>query len=433
MANPSTQVPSNAITTEIIFTEDFSQATYTLLEIPTTLETFMKENENNPELSFHIRGLDTDAAVLCTPTQTFSLQRAHTSNTLMPIAPIRKQKKQPRVIRELDEDAPTLPMDMDLTMDMDMDTAEVEEEEHKEEEGTFDQQMVLDILDSVLDLIPVSPRLERLGELLGLAPFEGWAQEVDRKGYTYTWEHLQSAIQASDKEIKQWLKDHHACLIDGHWRLFKQRFMYDILQEMLMAVNVLEMTVQDIEATALCQAICEENTERDSNAIEEWMVKHCLESFAEEDTDLPPGHFRLSVKKICAFMGVHILSTVERGNRWVLSDFMRQWQQSLHSQFEPDLACLAGECIVDTEKAPDQRYQPIKYIRYFSKDNLPNDPASRFAALFEIKAKWEAHEIRPFLRDLVLDEKKLDVLLLKHARSVKQPGGGVVYNSRIIK
>lgn len=99
----------------------------------------------------------------------------------MPIAPIRKQKKQPRVIRELDEDAPTLPMDMDLTMDMDMDTAEVEEEEHKEEEGTFDQQMVLDILDSVLDLIPVSPRLERLGELLGLAPFEGWAQEVDRK------------------------------------------------------------------------------------------------------------------------------------------------------------------------------------------------------------------------------------------------------------
>ncbi|KAG0339139.1 Sister chromatid cohesion protein DCC1 [Podila horticola] len=402
MANPSTQVPSNAITTEIIFTEDFSQATYTLLEIPTTLETFMKENENNPELSFHIRGLDTDAAVLCTPTQTFSLQRAHTSNTLMPIAPIRKQKKKPRVTRELEEDAPTLPMDMDLTLDMDMDIAEVEEEEHKEEEGTFDQQMVLDILDSVLDLIPVSPRLERLGELLGLAPFEGWAQEVDRK----------SAIQASDKEIKQWLKDHHACLIDGHWRLFKQRFMFDILQEMLMAVNVLEMTVQDIEATALCQAICEENTERDSNAIEEWMVKHCLESFAEEDTDLPP---------------------VERGNRWVLSDFMRQWQQSLHSQFEPDLAYLAGECIVDTEKAPDQRYQPIKYIRYFSKDNLPNDPASRFAALFEIKAKWEAHEIRPFLRDLVLDEKKLDVLLLKHARSVKQPGGGVIYNSRIIK
>lgn len=40
-------------------------------------------------------------------------------------------------------------------------------------------------------------------------------------------------------------------------------------------------------------------------------------------------------------MGVHILSTVERGNRWILSDFMRHWQQSLHNQFEPDLAYLA--------------------------------------------------------------------------------------------
>ncbi|KAG0033109.1 hypothetical protein BGZ81_009324 [Podila clonocystis] len=433
MANPSTQVPSNAITTEIIFTEEFSQASYTLLEIPTSLESFLKENENT-QLSFQIRGLETDTAVLCTPTQTFSLQRAYTSNTLMPIALIRKQKRQePHVTLEPDEDALTLPMDMDLGLDMDMDSTGEEKDEHKKE-GTFDQQMVLDILDSVLDLIPVSPRLERLSELLGLAPFEGWAQEVDRKGCIYTWEHLQSAIQASDKEIKQWLEDHHACLIDGHWRLFKQRFMYDILQEMLMAVNVLEMTIQNIEASALCQAICEESTEqRDSNGIEEWMVKHCLESFAEVNTDLPPGHFKLSVKKMCMFMGIHILSTVERGNRWVLSDFMRHWQQSLHNQFEPDLAYLAGECIVDTEKSPDQRYQPIKYIRYFSKDNLPNDPASRFVALFEIKPKWEAHEIRPFLRDLVLDEKKLDILLLKHARSVKQPGGGVVYNSRIIK
>ncbi|KAF9382543.1 Sister chromatid cohesion protein DCC1 [Podila verticillata] len=423
MANPSTQVPSNAITTEIIFAQEFSQVSYTLLEIPKNLESFLKENQNNG-LSFQIRGLETDTAVLCTPTQTFSLQRAHTSNTLMPIAPIkRQQKRNPQVT--IDE-APTLPMDMDFGLDMDMDTTEEEDKK----EGEYDQQMVLDILDSVLDLIPVSPRLERLSELLNMAPFEGWAQEVDRKGYIYTWEHLQSAIQASDKEIKQWLKDHHACLIDGHWRLFRQRFMYDILQEMLLAVNVLEMTVQDIEATALCQAICEDNTE--ANGIQEWMVKHCLESFAEEG-NLPSGHFKLSDKKMCMFMGVHILSTVERGNRWILSDFMRHWQQSLHNQFEPDLAYLAGECIIDTEKSPDQRHQPIKYIRYFSKDNLPNEAAARFAALFEIKPKWEAHEIRPFLRDLVLDEKKLDILLLKHARSVKQRGGGVVYNSRIIK
>lgn len=47
MANPSTQVPSNAITTEIIFAQEFSQVSYTLLEIPKSLESFMKENEDN--------------------------------------------------------------------------------------------------------------------------------------------------------------------------------------------------------------------------------------------------------------------------------------------------------------------------------------------------------------------------------------------------
>lgn len=47
MANPSTQVPSNAITTEIIFAQEFSQVSYTLLEIPKNLESFLKENQNN--------------------------------------------------------------------------------------------------------------------------------------------------------------------------------------------------------------------------------------------------------------------------------------------------------------------------------------------------------------------------------------------------
>lgn len=147
---------------------------------------------------------------------------------------------------------------------------------------------------------------------------------------------------------------------------------------------------------------------------------------------------------------------------------MNEWQTSLRGHFQTDLVYLAvsspllswtsffedrdpagpltsyslttsyvifppfqGECIIELDRVIDQR-QTIKSIRYFSKSHLPNDPAMRFTALFEVKSKWEAQEIRPFLRDLVLDDKKLDILLLKHARSVKQPGGGVIYSSRII-
>ncbi|KAF8983235.1 Sister chromatid cohesion protein DCC1 [Entomortierella lignicola] len=377
--------------------------------------------------NFQVRGLESDTAVLCTSDKTFSLQRAHTSNTLMPIAPIIRQN---------------LP-GTDVDMDSDMDPFRNQYVES--EDPNYESQTILDILDSVLDLIPISPRLDRLAELLGQSLFEGWAYESQHQRYLttalratecllqgrlYTWAQLQSIVQASDKEILQWLNDKHACLIEGHWRLFKRRFIYEILQEILLTMNVLDMAADAVDGNVLCQTI-EDSGSDNELGIERWMVEHCLKSFSEiEQTD--SGLYRLSAKKLCTFMGTHILSSIERGSRWRLEDFMKKWEESLNGHFPTDLVYLAGECIVEEERGVD-RGQVITYIRYFSKNNLPSDPAARFTALFEIKNKWDGQEIRPFLRDLVLDEKKLDILLLKHARSVKQPGGSVIYSSRVIK
>jgi hypothetical protein len=121
--------------------------------------------------SFQVRGLDTDTAVLCTPTQTFSLQRAHTSNMLLPIAPIVESR-----LRSSDED-----MDMDIGSNNSMDPFPQLEEDETMSGPRYERQAVLDILDNVLDLIPISPRLERLGQLLAQNPFEGWAQESHLK------------------------------------------------------------------------------------------------------------------------------------------------------------------------------------------------------------------------------------------------------------
>ncbi|KAF9105587.1 Sister chromatid cohesion protein DCC1 [Mortierella sp. AM989] len=309
------------------------------------------------------------------------MNRAHTSNMLIPVAPIIRQSP-PNHVANTD-------MDIDANADTD----------------GFESQEVLDILDSVLDLIPISPRLDRLADLLGKCPFEGWALESQVKGRLYTWSQLQSIIQASDKEILQWLKDKHACLIEGHWRLFKRRFMYDILQEILLTMNILEMAADAIDGSVLCKTIEDSAFDKEAG-IEPWMVEHCLASFSEIEP-ARSGYYHLSEKKICIFMGVHLLSSFEKGSRWRLEDFMKKWGESLNGHFSVDLAYLSS--------------------------HLPNDPAMRFTALFEVKSKWGGQEIRPFLRDLVLDEKKLDVLLLKHARSVKHPGGVITYSSRVIK
>lgn len=41
MANPSTQPPSNATTTDIIFPRDFVQSSFVLLEVPKCLESYV--------------------------------------------------------------------------------------------------------------------------------------------------------------------------------------------------------------------------------------------------------------------------------------------------------------------------------------------------------------------------------------------------------
>lgn len=76
---------------------------------------------------------------------------------LIPVAPIIRQSP-PNHVANTD-------MDIDANADAD----------------GFESQEVLDILDSVLDLIPISPRLDRLADLLGKCPFEGWALESQVK------------------------------------------------------------------------------------------------------------------------------------------------------------------------------------------------------------------------------------------------------------
>ena len=57
MANPSTQPPSNATTTNIIFSHDFAQSTYTLLEIPKSLENYINAQDDNATLRYCIKAI----------------------------------------------------------------------------------------------------------------------------------------------------------------------------------------------------------------------------------------------------------------------------------------------------------------------------------------------------------------------------------------
>ncbi|KAG0234805.1 hypothetical protein BGW41_000984 [Actinomortierella wolfii] len=407
MASPS-QPPANSSTSRIIFASDFAQSTFSLVDIPKGLEKYIEDQETN--LIFQLRGLEQDTAVLCTRDKTFSVQRAHTSNTLIPISSLYPD----------DEDAL---IEQRPWLNDGKGTASTEGNLQKQKTTI----VAVDMLESTLELVPLAPRLDRLAELLGKALYEGRAQDAKAKAEMprYTTEQLQSIVQASDMEIDAWLKQNHACQIDGYWRLLEPRYMFDILQEILLTMKVLEMSPDAVDCDRLISTILDGETD-----MESWLIQHILHSFSQDgETKSNDNVLVLSADKICGFLGTHLLASRERGSRWPYNDFMSTWRKLVHDHFPlSDLAPLAGHVL---EERIGSGSNSQVYIRYFSKADLSSDPVARFKALFEAKPQWESREIRPFLRDLVTDEKKLDIMLMKHARGVKQSDGRVVYHSRI--
>lgn len=64
--------------------------------------------------------------------------------------------------------------------------------------------------------------------------------------------------------------------------------MYDILQEILMTLNVLEMSADAVHGSTLCNMIEEEAPGKESG-IETWMVEHCLKSFSDDEQTTETG------------------------------------------------------------------------------------------------------------------------------------------------
>lgn len=102
---------------------------------------------------------------------------------------------------------------------------------------------------------------------------------------------------------------------------------------------------------------------------------------------------------------------------------MKQWKSIVGDTFEKyvDLALLSGNYLV----SPND-----EEMLYLPAHSLPMDAAARFTELFQIRPRWKAQDILPFLSDIVIDSKERDKLLLKFAR-VATDADGVWYTTRV--
>ncbi|KAI9140320.1 sister chromatid cohesion protein Dcc1 [Paraphysoderma sedebokerense] len=413
-SKPSAQI-------DIYFPSDYDPRKYKFIQVPKELEaSFLGQSETDSELT--IRGLESDHLVLCTSTKTYSLKQVHTSNSIL----------------LLQHSHATSSSALDLDLDTDQMEMDVDLEDDKDEDENVDKTVYFlrDNISCVLELAEHSPDLDRLRELLSSSVYDG--EEKERSVDTTklcTFRDFQDSIQMSDFEIKQSLQQLNAVNINGYYRVLSPFYIHETLNFISTVATAEDWSMNFLSENNMVESL------KDFDVLDD-VTRHCLivfsESCIEKDDDKV---YSLSRVKVSRFMAQQVFAMAETGMNWKLEDFQSLWRQLLPEQFETVLDDLKGLTLQSTDPLTTQHY-----ISYLPIHELPISPAERFKKLFEIKEKWTKDELIPYLDGLpgltsgtgtgsgsksgaAANLKKVDALLLKWCRSLKEKGK-MVYISR---
>lgn len=338
-----------------------------------------------------IKGRYDDQAVLVTDTQTLALRAVSQSNSLL-LCSI--DAARPSCSRDGDE-APSKP-------------------------ALYLRSNVTD----TLELAPVVPRLDRLLGLLKASQYEGEDEEERRSTGAarpvrkYTLKQLKSIVQASPAELEAGLIHHHILEMDGYMRHISPAWTVSALQILISHLDLHALIPDNVPLQETVDAL------DTVHGLRRQVVTALLTQFFGARNTTDPTSVTLDSKAIVHFLGVQALKSTARIGI-PLNDFVRTWHESCLS---PDFRALAqldlvsGYYILTPSPSPSVSLYPnpasIK-IQFYSRHELPTDPAARFQDLFLTRPSWLAADLLPFIDDLALNDKKKDSLLLKFTRASK--------------
>ncbi|XP_010506386.1 PREDICTED: sister chromatid cohesion protein DCC1-like [Camelina sativa] len=318
-----------------------------------------------------LRGLPDEDAVLCTKSKTFAIKFVGNSNSMFLIPP-----------SSSDDDT-----------------------------NINNRQLVsvLKISPGNMELVEVSPRLDKLKQLLLANPFG--AAEVDammddndddnneKKGVKlYTWSDLVNTVQASDEELSVGLQSLSAVEIDGYWRVIDENYL-DVILRMLLHNCVLNYwSFDDLDEDEVVSALV-------ADEFPSKLASHCLRVFASRVNSNGTGKWKLEPRLVC----LHFARLVLRDEKMRLESFMEEWKKKIPDGMEGRFEMLEGEVLTETIGIETRVYT-------FSVRSLPSTPAERFSILFKHRSKWEWKDLEPYLRDLHVPRLSMEGLLLKYTR-----------------
>ncbi|KAH9488294.1 Sister chromatid cohesion protein DCC1 [Bulinus truncatus] len=355
----------------LYFSSQLENDSFKLLELDEpVLEALQKGKK------IEIRGDPNESAILVTENVTYELKEAETSNSMLML--------------------PNLTFGPDSPGDT---------------ENEILRREVTAVIHNYFELRQIKPKLRKLRTLLLENPYRGRECEGDENdtNKNYTFEELQSLVQASNEEIKIGLAKMNVCEIQGFWRLLDLEYSSTVLYHIVQLCEERNWFSEGLNVEECCQVL--------SELFPREVVEHMIKSYSktEEDcmeTDSSRNIVYLCEDKICRHFAEICL---HHSGKFNLSDFLRAWQESVPHGMKTSLSQIEGMALIDRESYPN-------VIWYYSVDDLSEDVQERFHALFEEKDKWTLDEITPYVRDLTDDKTDVGALLTKFARASTQNG-----------
>lgn len=376
--------PSNNTVQLLQFSNTQDSEEIKLLQLPSEVKNALTLGER-----VVLRGDKDENAVLCTNSTTYDLRIGETSNSLL-LCPSLLYPNEPELRTS----------------------------------GHLVTQEVTGCLFDVLELRKCRPKLEKLKQLLWESPYRGpLEEEKDEEKriqsdattcHKYTLSDMLDVIQASETEIMDELHKMEACLIDGYWRVFDLDYRDEVFQHILTLLEEKDWSWKMVLLDMCCESLSELHPP--------FVIRHCLDCYGVPQVREEDGKviYELIEERVCQFYAELLLRPAGKFN---YQEFMESWQQSVPLGMTTDLKQLKGLAMTDMNTMP-----PV--IWHFPVDNLPQEPADRFAKLFRTREKWTYDSLEPYVKDLSTPTQSLNALLLKYTRSSTNPNGVKTYNAK---
>lgn len=334
--------------------------------------------------SLVIRGRSSDAACVCTDTETFAIRQLNVSNTILVV--------QPSVY-------PTSPKQPPLK----------------------ECWLIRDQLSVIWEASPTLPKLERVRELLAKLKFRG-NLAVTESPDAWTINRLLNEVQASRAQLIQELRRLDTLCLDGSYWLVDDAYMLEVLEVVMATILAEGIPLDSIPVQQVVDYMRDDVIEVAGYLLDPSVVRHCCLAFSVSRT-ATAELVSFDYEKAARLVARNLMRNMSGCE---LDTFMEQWQVAFDRIMSGDsrevtadwlrgIALIQGETSTSVEFTSLLTKKPT--VTMLLKESLPYEAEDRFKALFKIQSKWKQHDLLPYVNDLAEDEKKLNAILLKNTRS----------------